>query len=53
MLTPEGQNALAEASPTHFDGVRRRFLSALDADDQARLGDLWDKIKAEDLTVTH
>ena len=53
VLTPEGQNALAEASPTHFDGVRRRFLSALDADDQARLGDLWDKIKAEDLTVTH
>ena len=42
-----GQNALAEASPTHFEGVRRRFLSPLDAADQARLGDLWDKIKAE------
>ena len=52
VLTPAGQNALAEASPTHFEGVRRRFLSPLDAADQARLGDLWDKIKAEDLTAT-
>jgi DNA-binding MarR family transcriptional regulator len=53
VLTPEGRHALAEASPTHFDGVRRRFLSALDGADQARLGDLWDKLRAEDLTVSH
>ena len=53
MLTPAGKRALAEAAPTHFDGVRRRFLSALDGADQARLGDLWDKLKAEGLTATH
>ncbi len=53
VLTRAGKRALAEAAPTHFDGVRRRFLSALDDADKARLGDLWDKIKAEDLTATH
>jgi DNA-binding MarR family transcriptional regulator len=53
VLTPAGKRALAQAAPTHFDGVRRRFLSALDGADQARLGDLWDKLKAEDLTATH
>jgi DNA-binding MarR family transcriptional regulator len=51
VLTPAGKRALAEAMPTHFDGVRRRFLSVLDGADQARLGDLWDKLKSEDLTA--
>jgi len=46
VLTPEGQHALAEASPTHIDGVRRRFLSSLDGLEQARLGDLWDKLRS-------
>src|SRR3954462_1327737 len=53
VLTPAGKRALAKAMPTHFDGVRRRFLSVLDAGDQARLGDLWDKLKTQDLTATH
>ena len=35
VLTPAGQRALAAAAPTHFDGVRRRFLCALDDADQA------------------
>ena len=52
VLTPTGKRALAKAAPTHFDGVRRRFLSALDEADQARLGDLWDKLKAEDLAAS-
>ena len=53
VLTPAGKRALAKAAPTHFDGVRRRFLSALDTQEQERLGDVWDKIKAQDLTASH
>jgi DNA-binding MarR family transcriptional regulator len=53
VLTPAGKRALAKAAPTHIEGVRRRFLSALDGDDQARLGDLWDKLKSEHLTGSH
>ena len=45
VLTPAGRRALEEARPTHLDGVRRRFLAALDTDDQARLGDLWARMK--------
>jgi DNA-binding MarR family transcriptional regulator len=52
VLTPAGKRALAKAAPTHFDGVRRRFLSALDEEEQERLGDVWDKIKAQDLTAS-
>jgi DNA-binding MarR family transcriptional regulator len=44
VLTPKGRKAIAEATPTHIDGVRRRFLSALDSEDQARLGDLWERL---------
>jgi DNA-binding MarR family transcriptional regulator len=51
VLTSAGRRALAKAMPTHFDGVRRRFLSALDGADQAVLGDLWDKLKAQDLAA--
>jgi DNA-binding MarR family transcriptional regulator len=46
VLTPAGKRALAEATPTHIDGVRRSFLSALDRPEQARLGELWDRLKA-------
>jgi DNA-binding MarR family transcriptional regulator len=45
VLTPKGRRAYAEAKPTHFDGVRRRFLSALEDPELARLGDVWDKLK--------
>jgi DNA-binding MarR family transcriptional regulator len=46
VLTPKGRRALDEATPTHLSGVRRRFLSALDEREQARLGDLWDRLRA-------
>jgi DNA-binding MarR family transcriptional regulator len=45
VLTPTGKHALDTARPTHLEGVRRRFLSLVDAPDQARLGDLWDRLK--------
>jgi DNA-binding MarR family transcriptional regulator len=45
VLTPAGTRALDEARPTHLDGVRRRFLSALDRGDREHLADLWDKLK--------
>ena len=44
VLTPKGRRALEEATPTHLDGVRRRFLSGLDEDDHTRLGDIWDRL---------
>ena len=44
VLTPKGRKALDEALPTHLDGVRKRFLSGLDEDDHARLGDIWDRL---------
>jgi DNA-binding MarR family transcriptional regulator len=53
VLTPAGKRALTKAAPTHFDGVRRRFLSALDGKEQERLGDVWDKIRSQDLTASH
>ena len=45
VLTPKGRRALEEALPTHLAGVRRRFLSALGADEQARLGDVWERLQ--------
>ena len=45
VLTPEGRRALDEATPTHLGGVRRRFLSALDDKDRARLGELWERLQ--------
>lgn len=45
VLTHEGRRALLEARPTHQEGIRRLFLSALEAGDAARLGDVWERIK--------
>jgi DNA-binding MarR family transcriptional regulator len=45
VLTADGRRALEEAMPTHLDGVRRRFFSALEPDDQARLGDVWERLQ--------
>src|SRR4051794_5492638 len=45
VLTPKGRRALEEARPTHLDGVRRRFLAGLTPEDQARLGDIWERVQ--------
>ena len=45
VLTPKGRTALDDAMPTHLNGVRRRVLSSLDADEQARLGDVWERLQ--------
>jgi DNA-binding MarR family transcriptional regulator len=45
VLTDAGLAVLLEARPTHQEGVRRLFLSVLEPDDAARLGEVWDRIK--------
>jgi len=45
VLTPAGRKALKQATPTHIEGVRRLFLADLDEDDQARLGELWERLQ--------
>jgi DNA-binding MarR family transcriptional regulator len=44
VLTPAGRRKLAEARPTHLDGVRRLFLSHFGAGDLARLAGYWDRV---------
>jgi len=44
VLTGAGLGALREARPTHHEGVRRRFLGALDAGEVTRLGALWSRV---------
>jgi DNA-binding MarR family transcriptional regulator len=46
VLTDAGARALADARPTHHEGVRTRFLDALDNDDATRLRELWSRINA-------
>jgi DNA-binding MarR family transcriptional regulator len=46
VLTDAGARALADARPTHHEGVRTRFLDALDSDDATRLRELWSRINA-------
>lgn len=43
-LTDEGSRRLAEALPTHIDGIRARFLSRLDQDDLRSLTSTWERI---------
>lgn len=45
VLTPEGREALEKATPTHLEGVRRRFLSVLEPGDQELLGNVWERIQ--------
>ena len=47
VLTDEGQRVLADARPTHLEGVRRRFLGRLSTDDQKTLARIWDLIHAD------
>ena len=44
VITAGGREKLATARVTHLDGVRRHFLSHLDAEAQDRLGDVWERI---------
>jgi DNA-binding MarR family transcriptional regulator len=44
VLTDDGLAKLREASPTHLAGVRSRFLAYLSAEEQARLGELWERL---------
>ncbi len=44
VLTEKGERRLRDARPTHQDGVRRLFLSALGPGDPQRLGDVWERI---------
>src|SRR4051794_40208911 len=44
VLTDAGDALLAKARPTHLDGVRRRFLSRLEAEDFERLTELWERV---------
>ncbi len=44
VLTEKGRTALAEARPTHRDGVRRRFLSHFDAGELAQLAAWWERV---------
>jgi DNA-binding MarR family transcriptional regulator len=44
-LTDAGRAALAEARPTHQEGVRRLFLSAMEPDDAPRLEAFWSRIQ--------
>jgi DNA-binding MarR family transcriptional regulator len=44
VLTDAGARALADARPTHHDGVRTRFLDALEGEDATRLRELWARI---------
>jgi DNA-binding MarR family transcriptional regulator len=43
-LTDEGSRRLAEALPTHIDGIRARFLSRLEQDDLRSLTATWERI---------
>lgn len=44
VLTDDGLAKLRQASPTHLAGVRSRFLGRLSADEQATLGELWERL---------
>lgn len=44
VLTPAGSDLLDTARPTHLDGVRKRFLSAVSEDDLLRLTAVWESI---------
>jgi DNA-binding MarR family transcriptional regulator len=43
-ITADGLALLEQARPTHFAGIRRRFLSQLGEDELRQLGALWDRV---------
>jgi DNA-binding MarR family transcriptional regulator len=44
-ITPKGREMFASARLTHLDGVRRRFLDHLSADEQRGLAAVWEKVQ--------
>jgi DNA-binding MarR family transcriptional regulator len=44
VLTDRGRAKLADARPTHLDGVRRRFLRHFTAPELERMAELWDRV---------
>lgn len=50
VLTDAGEALLRRARPTHLDGVRRRFLRHVAADDLDRLARLWDAVLDDEQT---
>lgn len=44
VLTPKGQEVLAQARPTHLEGVRERFLSHFSEDELRLFADCWDRV---------
>jgi DNA-binding MarR family transcriptional regulator len=47
VLTERGLRALHAARPTHLAGVHRLFIGRVEDDELARLGDVWDRVVAE------
>jgi DNA-binding MarR family transcriptional regulator len=47
VLTPEGEQVLERARPTHLDGVRSAFVAKLSDDDMRHLARIWDLIRAD------
>jgi DNA-binding MarR family transcriptional regulator len=52
VLTPKGEELLAESRPTHLDGVRERFVRHFSPDELVTLAHWWDRVVpgAEDLS---
>ena len=44
VLTTQGRRKLDAARRTHLEGVRRHFLDRLDASEQERIGEVWDRV---------
>jgi DNA-binding MarR family transcriptional regulator len=44
VLTERGSELLAEARPTHLDGVRERFLTHFTDDELSLLAEFWDRV---------
>ena len=43
-LTERGLAVLAEARPTHLEGVRRRFLEYFSPEELEQLGETWERV---------
>jgi DNA-binding MarR family transcriptional regulator len=44
VLTPAGEQLLAEARPAHHEGIRRRFLAHFSEDELTQLAGLWERV---------
>lgn len=44
-LTPAGMDLLREAAPTHVEGVRSHLVDLLTPDEQATLGEIFDRVR--------